>query len=283
MVKMGTDCNYRCRMCGSWKSEPETISKDKFKFSLQKIKGDLLFLSITGGEPFLNPEVIKMIVEETKEKNKNLKYISINTNCSLPEVVEKTVSELLEDFPDSIIFLGLHRIPNRSWGVEKTRIDSSYQNYKKTENLCKKLKKRYGEKFSFYKTLTISTEKDLSIDPKDSWINFAEINSFYGNSENDYIEELNPEDKLKYLRKYKKNKRSFLNKTYTRQLKKTIKKGKKRKCYAGINRVYMDSRGVLKICNRGVEKREKMNEDCSSCWTACEASFDLLNDFFLPF
>ncbi|MFW6025211.1 MAG: radical SAM protein [Candidatus Woesearchaeota archaeon] len=288
LIKVNNSCNYRCKTCKIWKNKNNSfLSTKKQNKIITKYKNKLFFLSITGGEPFLDSKKLIKFIKNIKLNNSNLKYISINTNCSFPNRVEEVTEELLSNYPKMKIYLGLHYIPNKKWGIEKTGIKMAFDNYKKTIKRVKKIKKKYNN-FSFYKMITISKFDDLkSIKEEDDlWINFATWNNFYNNINNDYIEKITNENKIKIINKFlDKNKKniSFLNKQYLYNLKKILSDERKRKCFAGISRNYINQKGETFICSRGLKSRNEMSKDkCANCWTACEANFDLVPYFFLP-
>ncbi|GEM_PF-4805817 len=289
MVKFCENCNYRCATCGNWKKKEDSVLDKKTEHEiLLRYEGKLFFLSITGGEPFLYERRLLEFINHAKNVNPKLKYVSVNTNCSKPQSVKETIEKILSSHPNLIISLGLQYIPNERWGVEKTGIKNAFLNYKETEKVANQLKLRFKGSFSFYKIITISRKKDAEEIKKEDalWLNFAAISSFYHNTDNNYIKELSKEEKLAIIDKFRKvNKKemSFLNKRYLQELRKTIAREKRGFCYAGINRIYVNSSGAFFICSREVRSRKEMSPRlCNHCWTACEANFDLLANFFIP-
>lgn len=298
LIKVSSVCNYRCAMCGNWKAKEEIfIPEKKQKEIIEKFKNKLFFLSITGGEPFLQEKKLFQFVTNIKKQNPNLRYISINTNGSRPVEIKWFAQKLLTKFPKLNLYVGLHYIPNKKWGIKETGVPKAYSNYKKTKKLVEKLEKKFQRKFSLFKTrfrfyniITISKKEDFQFikKEKDLWLGFAIISTqFYNNIENNYIEKIKDTEKEEMLSKFlklNKKKMGFLNKKCAKNMKKIFQqKKRKRKCYAGINRMYIDPNGEIFICSRGLKTRAKMNQNmCTNCWTSCEANFDLLADFFLP-
>ncbi|MFW6009266.1 MAG: radical SAM protein [archaeon] len=290
LIKVNSKCNYSCVTCGlGGQDSVSFISKKNQEKIIDKYSNKLFFLSLTGGEPFLEEEKLRNFVIRIKEENPNLKYISINTNGSLPEKIDKFTKNLLNKFEDINLYIGLHYIPNQKWGKNKTGIENAYSNYKKSEKICSQIKNRFKNRFSFYKMMTISRKEDINFIKSENnlWINFAVIAEFYKNEKNKYIQKLNKEEKIKIINKFlaiNKDNLSFLNKKFTLNLKKIIKSGKrKRECFAGVNRVYINEKGDEFICTRNLKSRKDMSKvKCGSCWTACEINFDFLPYFFLP-
>ena len=92
-------CNFRCPYCYN----PELVDPDLYKeclsedevFSfLAKRKGKLDAVTITGGEPTIQNELIEFI----KRVRKIGYLIKIDTNGSHPEVMEKLISKKLIDY-----------------------------------------------------------------------------------------------------------------------------------------------------------------------------------------
>lgn len=289
MVKINNRCNYRCKTCGIWNEDQKTtLSKNKVEKIAEKYKGKIYFLSITGGEPFLEEERLLDLINEIKKKNKLLKRISINTNCSRPNSVKRVVNQALTTFPDLKIDIGLHYIPNKKWGAEKTGVEKARQNYEKLKSILQKIEKNSKKRLSFYEMITVSKKRDfekISGGDSDLWLNFAVKNEFYNNENDDYIETIKAQEKIEIINNFtgeNKSNISFLNKLYLKNLKKVIKRKRKRRCFAGINRIFVDEKGEEFICSRGLKSRKEMSSSrCEACWTACESNFDLLPYFFL--
>ncbi len=286
MLKINNFCNYQCQTCKIWQNNQKNIlSPEKQRNIIDKYRNNIFFLTITGGEPFLAPKELNSLLERFLKDCPYLKYISLNTNCSQPKKTRAIINKFLQRNPTLHIYLGLHYIPSQEWGERKTGIKNSYNNYLKTLKEIKYLRKRYGNRFKVYKMITISNPKDIDYikKEKDLWLNFVEVNEFYNNTSVSGLNQLTKEDKLKAIKKFRKlNKKnlSFLNKKYFSNLKNIILEDeRKRNCYAGINRLYFNADGEEFICSRGL--KEKQPNYCKKCWTACEANFDMVQDFFL--
>lgn len=92
-------CNFRCPYCHN----PElvdpslfgkTMADDEVFAFLEKRRGKLDAVNITGGEPTLQPDLIEFI-----ERIRSLDYmVKIDTNGSLPEVLKKLIDGNLLDY-----------------------------------------------------------------------------------------------------------------------------------------------------------------------------------------
>ncbi len=122
-------CNFRCPYCHN----PELVDPDLFHeclaeediFSfLKRRKGKLDAVSITGGEPTIQPDLVRFI-----ERIKDISYlIKIDTNGSHPEVLEKLINRKLLDYiaMDVKAPLGKYRTIARS-NVEPDKIQKSIE------------------------------------------------------------------------------------------------------------------------------------------------------------
>ena len=92
-------CNFRCPYCHNPElADPdlyeECIPEEEIFDFLEKRKGKLDAVSITGGEPTLQPDLIDFI-----KKIKAMGYlIKIDTNGSHPETLKKLIEEKLIDY-----------------------------------------------------------------------------------------------------------------------------------------------------------------------------------------
>jgi MoaA/NifB/PqqE/SkfB family radical SAM enzyme len=70
-VDLTDRCNFRCPTCSKWKSaDPEReLNAGEWKSIFRKVKSLILFreLTVCGGEPFLHPEILEILVSARKE------------------------------------------------------------------------------------------------------------------------------------------------------------------------------------------------------------------------
>ena len=78
------NCNFRCNYCDEWLRNriPSSINISKLSDGLTTLRKDWIFL-ITGGEPFLESNIIEICQEITKNH-----LLAINTNLSLNNIFE---------------------------------------------------------------------------------------------------------------------------------------------------------------------------------------------------
>jgi pyruvate formate lyase activating enzyme len=95
-----TGCSFRCPFChspelviGSGKNMAGLKEKDFFVF-LQKRRGKLTGVCITGGEPTIQPDILDFI-----KKIKKMGYaVKLDTNGMRPDVLKKAIDGHLVDF-----------------------------------------------------------------------------------------------------------------------------------------------------------------------------------------
>lgn len=285
IVKITNDCNLRCVTCGNWKvKKKEYLDLRKAECYFEETNKNLLFLTLTGGEPFLDVDYLLKIIEKAKKECPNLYFISINTNGFFPERVLGVVNILLQRYRFLNLFIGVNHFPNPDWAEKNTGTDKAFYNSRKTINYLSQLEKKFSGCLSFYKMFTINNKKDAGYIEKDKklWITIAESNDFYNNKDS-YKNILTLDDKRRIVEKfYYLNKKhlSYLNKKFLKEQLQLLEKGERNVfCWAGINRLYVNEKGENFICTRGVRARNQMNKHCKTCWTPCEAVFDLIQKF----
>ena len=113
-------CNFRCPYCHN----PELVDHSLFQECLQeeeifsflhKRKGKLDAVSITGGEPTIQPDLVEFI-----ERIKDIGYLTkIDTNGSRPEVLELLINRRLLDYIAMDVKAPLEKYRN----IAKTKVN----------------------------------------------------------------------------------------------------------------------------------------------------------------
>lgn len=138
------DCNSFCRTCFNW----EQLRKDKeHELSLDEIKktfasmGDLLFIVMSGGEPFLRrdlPDICEFLAT-----NNNVKQITIPTGAITSDLIARQVETTLQRCPDTQIVVNLsidHIGEKHDW---LRGVPNNYEKSKKTYSLLMPLRAKY--------------------------------------------------------------------------------------------------------------------------------------------
>jgi radical SAM protein with 4Fe4S-binding SPASM domain len=130
-------CNCKCKFCFFWKE----LNKQKDELKLHEIKkiiksmDPVLFLVLTGGEPFLREDLPEIVQEFYK--NKKAKIILIPTNGLATEKIVNSTKRILETCK------GINLIINMS--IDD--IGDKHDNVRNVKGLFKKLKKTHDELF----------------------------------------------------------------------------------------------------------------------------------------
>lgn len=93
-----SQCNLRCQHCFYWKElnknkNQELTTDEIHKFS-QNSKLNLLWLTLTGGEPFLRPDLFE--IAKFFYQNGKIINLTIPTNGQLPEAIFDTTKKILK-------------------------------------------------------------------------------------------------------------------------------------------------------------------------------------------
>jgi MoaA/NifB/PqqE/SkfB family radical SAM enzyme len=106
-------CNARCLMCNVWRKYAENpvliheeMGLEHFDKLFSELSSHLLWLHITGGEPFLRSDLVE-IVKSAVNRCKNLYAIEIPTNGLVPTFIETRVRQLLEVLQEHRVALGI--------------------------------------------------------------------------------------------------------------------------------------------------------------------------------
>lgn len=81
-INITKNCNLNCAHCLCGNAKNECMTKDVIKNAFKGIERiDELYL--TGGEPFLRPDIIYMVIDELKKQNIEVKSILLTTNGTI--------------------------------------------------------------------------------------------------------------------------------------------------------------------------------------------------------
>ena len=92
-------CQSRCKTCGIWRLYKDQPGKVKDELSLDEIEksfagmGEVYFFNISGGEPFLRPDLPEIVAAACKYLRPTV--IHAPTNALAPELIERRVAEIL--------------------------------------------------------------------------------------------------------------------------------------------------------------------------------------------
>ncbi len=95
-------CNSRCKTCNVWKNKPETeLSMDQWSTTLKSVGKSPVWISVSGGEPFLREDfsdIIKLIAMHNKPD-----ILTIATNGLLTKKITEDVKKILSFYRGELI------------------------------------------------------------------------------------------------------------------------------------------------------------------------------------
>ena len=259
-------CNSKCKTCNIWRKKDfsQELSLDEFKKIFKNIgKNKLYLLILTGGEPFLHNEIVKIC--KLAEKYCEPKNIVIPTNCILGNLVVKKTEEILKVCKKSYITIN---ISLDGIGKKQDELRGIEGNFKKTIEAYKKLKKlekKYKNfdvsihtvisKFNYKNFPEIYDYVTKKLKPKNYITEIAENRNELYNMNNNITPSLNQYSSainflIKDLIKQQKlNLKQALRLEYYELVKKILKNKKQIiPCYAGIASAQIDPTGEVWFC-----------------------------------
>jgi len=98
-------CNSRCLTCNIWKKQEDELTLEEWERVFRSLGKAPYWVTISGGEPFLYPELVEFTAALYQECRPAI--INIPHNCLLDQVVARHVAEIAERCPQSRIVINL--------------------------------------------------------------------------------------------------------------------------------------------------------------------------------
>lgn len=98
-------CNSRCVTCNVWRKRVADFSLEEYERTFAKLGRSLRWVTFSGGEPFLRPDLIDIVLACYRTCRPNI--INIPTNGLLVDRVAKGVERLAREAPQSKIVINL--------------------------------------------------------------------------------------------------------------------------------------------------------------------------------
>ncbi len=137
LIEITNNCNLGCPTCYANSGKGEYLSLDKISemldFFIESEGGEAEILQISGGEPTIHPEIIKII---QLARTKNIRYIMLNTNGIKIAEDEEFVKELSKFKGKFEIYLQFDGFDSKTYSHLRGR-DLLKLKYKAIENLIK--------------------------------------------------------------------------------------------------------------------------------------------------
>jgi MoaA/NifB/PqqE/SkfB family radical SAM enzyme len=290
IIGLTYDCNSFCRTCFNW--EQLRLRKDE-ELSLEELRktfaslGDLLFVVMSGGEPFLRRDIAE-VCEELARTN-HVKQITIPTGGVASDLVVRSVEATLARCPATQIVVNLsvdHIGEKHDW---IRGVPGNYERVKKTYAGLVALKERFDN-------LTVNVHTCLctyNVDDLDAItgavrhdfpaISFHSFEMLRGDQPDKNIQPISTEryrEVLPKLEAYWRTYRSYdgflrFVKIYSRKVELEVleKQTQARPCYAGTISGVVDARGEVRLCElrEAVGNLRDAGYDFGRLWASDEA------------
>jgi len=134
-------CNSRCKTCNIWRNNPQKVIEEQLSVEeygkIFENYGKVYWITITGGEPFLRNDFVKII--KTVYRQTKPDFLTIATNATLPEKIISDVKELLAYCKDMnlIVNISLDEIGPKHDSIRGLK--GNFEKAVKTFNLLKKI------------------------------------------------------------------------------------------------------------------------------------------------
>ena len=265
-------CNYRCKTCNIWRAYLEDpilrngeLTRTDYE-NLFEENRDFIWVSFTGGEPFLRKDFPEIVISALKNVEK-LRVVNIATNGSMPERVEKGIGNVLSEMPKKVhLFIevsldGFETLHNNIRGNNKAH-RKALETFLRLQRLKEELRPNFFNvkfeytlsKFNsgmFEATLNELKNAEVPVDINDFVFTFAHNSYYYNNMQSD----IKPETDLllndvSWILKHYQNRKFFdrVTKSYLKMTQKYFKEGWRPPCVVGEYSCFLDPFGNIYPC-----------------------------------
>lgn len=142
-LSISANCNSRCKTCNIWKKQENDLSIEEWDKILSSLGSAPFWITISGGEPFLQRKKLIDLVRICYEKN-HPAIINIPTNCLLGSLIPPMVEEMCQQIPSTqlIINLSIDGVGEKHDQIRG--IPGNFQKSVQVFNTLKELKKKYA-------------------------------------------------------------------------------------------------------------------------------------------
>ncbi|MBV9494675.1 MAG: radical SAM protein [Acidobacteria bacterium] len=259
------DCNSFCRTCFNWeqlrKNKEHELSLEELQKTLSTL-GDLLFVVMSGGEPFLRRDLPDVC--ETLAKKNRTKQITIPTGAITSDLIARSTEATLQKCPETQIVVNLsidHIGQKHDW---IRGVPNNYERAKKTYAQLMPLKEKYGN-------LTVNVHTCLctyNVDDLDEMfaavkrdfpnISFHSFEMLRGDQPDKNIQPITTQRYREVLPKLEEYWSSYAHydsflkfvKIYSRRMELAVleQETQVRPCHAGYVSGVLDARGEVRMC-----------------------------------
>ena len=265
IVGLTYDCNSFCRTCFNWeqlrKNKEHELSLDELKQTFASL-GDLLFVVMSGGEPFLRRDLPEVC--ETLATQNHVKQITIPTGAITSDLIARQVEATLQRCPDTQIVVNLsidHIGEKHDW---IRGVPNNYERAKKTYANLIPLRDKYANlTVNVHTCLCTYNVDDLdyifeSVKRDFPAISFHSFEMLRGDQPDKNIQPITTERYREVLPKLEAYWNSYLHydgflkfvKMYSRRMELAVleQETQVRPCHAGTVSGVLDARGEVRMC-----------------------------------
>jgi MoaA/NifB/PqqE/SkfB family radical SAM enzyme len=105
VISVSYRCNSRCKTCGVWRLPSEELTADEWRQVFSHLGGAPFYLTFTGGEPFLRPDLAEIVMSGANSCRPGV--ITIPTNGLLTRRIVEQTDRICAAAPHSQIGLNL--------------------------------------------------------------------------------------------------------------------------------------------------------------------------------
>lgn len=286
-------CNSRCVMCNIWQKQWAEEIKPS---DLENLPASIRDINLSGGEPFLNSGIVK-IVEKINEKNSKANII-ISSNGFATELIKQKMSEIIKIKPNIGIAISLDGI-----GEVHEKIRGIKGAYEKVLNTLSALKDLEVKNIKLAFTLSDSNagelkkvynlSRELSTELTLTVVHSSD--NFFGadnkiNKKEELIKELDWLMKKELKSMYPKK---WVRAYYTHGMKRFVLSGERiLPDYSGKYNLFIDPKGSIYPCDISSKKIGQIvngnfvlngnteDEQCSKSWMICTARASIKKHWF---
>ncbi|MGD2248865.1 MAG: radical SAM protein [Candidatus Methanofastidiosia archaeon] len=295
-------CNAQCKICNIWKKYKENPEKQKEELTLEEIESifthfDLSWISLTGGEPFLRKDLADIIIT-VKEHNPHLHVLSIPTNGSLPGIIYKVITKILDETDIANVIISVSVDGDQKLHNTLRGVPGLWEKAQKTYELLTTID---NNRFNAFVEFTLSKYNagalkkvltSFGVDNSRIVLTAAHSSFFYRTGLSDLHEKSSIKEVQNFHNLLDGNTPiNVITLLYTKLLEKYLK-GASFPCVSGHSSFFLDPYGVLYPCifvnepvgnlkksslNQVLASEQKqlvisrLPQKCPGCWTPCEA------------
>lgn len=142
VVSVSYRCNSKCRTCDVWRKPNDDLTLDEWTRVFQHIGRGPIYLTFTGGEPFLRKDLPEMVLAAYQHCQPE--YITIPTNGILTQRIAASVAKICAGAPKSRIGINLSLDGIGAEHDDIRLVPGNWDKAMETWKMLKELQKKYS-------------------------------------------------------------------------------------------------------------------------------------------